>query len=395
MYRGIAMSWGVSGVHDWGVYGMNLAIQIIRSNRGIPLLLGGAGFDTMPQEVANELLPYFRKSEELKAHFLDLPEGRRHVLKDTCMLHALGNGFMRNDISNKFEAKHNVGFVVFERPNLDMAEVGLGNKFDMMIATSSWNASVMRDAGVENVHTCLQGVDTNHFRPMPRAGHFGDRFAVYAGGQLEFRKGQDIVLAAFRRFRERHDDAILVTSWHNPWPQTVVGMAAAGHVSGTPEIDDDGALKIAEWASANGLPEGAFADLGPVNLVSLPTYLAEMDIAIFPSRCEGGTNLIAAETMSCGVPCILSANTGHLDLIGDDNCYPMRDQGKIRSPGGESEGWGETSVDEIVEALEQAYTDRDDAKARGARAAEGMAKNWSVETKSSQLLDVLERELPA
>ena len=45
------------------------------------------------------------------------------------------------------------------------------------------------------------------------------RFVVFSGGKLELRKGQDIVVAAFRAFVERHPDAVLVNAWHNAWPK--------------------------------------------------------------------------------------------------------------------------------------------------------------------------------
>ena len=39
------------------------------------------------------------------------------------------------------------------------------------------------------------------------------------------------------------------------------------------------------------------------------------DISIFPNRCEGGTNLVAMESLCCGIPTALSSNSGHLDLL--------------------------------------------------------------------------------
>jgi glycosyltransferase involved in cell wall biosynthesis len=47
----------------------------------------------------------------------------------------------------------------------------------------------------------------------------------------------------------------------------------------------------------------------------MPSVLQEMNVAVFPNRAEGGTNLVAMECMACGLPVILSGNTGHLDLI--------------------------------------------------------------------------------
>jgi glycosyltransferase involved in cell wall biosynthesis len=101
-----------------------------------------------------------------------------------------------------------------------------------------------------------------------------------------------------------------------------------------------------------------------------------MDVAVFPNRGEGGTNLVAMECMACGVPTILSANTGHLDIADPNCCFPLLTQGPV-SPGGQSgpaiEGWGESSVNEIVEHLERVHSDRKEAARRGAAAASRLA----------------------
>ena len=47
----------------------------------------------------------------------------------------------------------------------------------------------------------------------------------------------------------------------------------------------------------------------------MPKYLISSDTALFPNRCESGTNLVAMEAMAAGIPVILSNNSGHLDLI--------------------------------------------------------------------------------
>jgi hypothetical protein len=44
----------------------------------------------------------------------------------------------------------------------------------------------------------------------------------------------------------------------------------------------------------------------------MPQILREIDVAVVPNRFEGGTNLVAMECMACGMPVILSANTGYL-----------------------------------------------------------------------------------
>ena len=131
---------------------------------------------------------------------------------------------------------------------------------------------------------------------------------------------------------------------------------------------------MTKWAIDNGLPADSFIDLGWVSNARLPIILREADIALFPSRAEGGTNLTAMEAMACGIPCILSANTGHLDLINTENCYALTD---LRPDPVEPEVWHQANVEEILTKLEQAYTDTEDRKQRGKRGAKSMKKlSW-------------------
>jgi glycosyltransferase involved in cell wall biosynthesis len=115
----------------------------------------------------------------------------------------------------------------------------------------------------------------------------------------------------------------------------------------------------------------------------MPPILREMDAAVFTNRSEGGTNLVAMECMACGIPVILSRNTGHLDLIKDDNCYPLDDQRVAENSWG-SVGdvacWGESQVEEVVERFEQIFADRATARQRGMRAATMMQTMTWAET---------------
>ena len=125
-------------------------------------------------------------------------------------------------------------------------------------------------------------------------------------------------------------------------------------MANVPQINDAGNCEIVRWIAENGVPEKNIHDYGMVSNHLMPEVFAQADVAVFPNRCEGGTNLVAMEAMASGVPCILSANTGHLDLIEDDNCYPITNQAEISSLP-YAKDWGESSVDEIVELLCRVY----------------------------------------
>jgi glycosyltransferase involved in cell wall biosynthesis len=217
----------------------------------------------------------------------------------------------------------------------------------------------------------------------------GDRFVIFSGGKLEYRKGQDIVIEAFRRFQQRHPDALLLTAWHNIWHQTMHSIEQSGYVQGVPQVDASGTLQIAEWLSANGIPAGSVIDVGAIANPLVGQVVREADVALFPNRCEGGTNLAAMECLACGVPTILSANTGHRDLIRDGMGYALPTQQPIGASAGSSmHGWGESSVDEILEQLEWMYAHRDQARQKALNDAVTM-QEWTWEKQVGRLLGVL------
>jgi glycosyltransferase involved in cell wall biosynthesis len=216
---------------------------------------------------------------------------------------------------NKLTSDRNVGFIFFEDTHLDATALARANAFDLMLAGSTWNAEVLKGYGVNNVHTVLQGIDPTLHHPAAKSRAWRDRFVIFSGGKLEFRKAQDIVIAAFKIFHARHPEALLITAWHNHWPQFMRGIETTGNAIGLPAVGRDRRLNISAWLQQNGLPANSFIDIGVVPNYLMPRVVREADAAVFPNRCEGGTNLVAMECLACGIPTVLSANTGHLDLI--------------------------------------------------------------------------------
>lgn len=367
--RPVEISWPIGTSTGWGTYGLHLALALQQSKRAEPVL----GEAPMLQGLGPLAE---RRVREMR---------RASAVTDTSTslrLTALGNHVLGAPrIAQGAVARH-AGVIFYEDTALDAAALGRARSYDLMIAGSTWNAELLKALGVPNVRMVLQGVDPSLFHPAPRTGLFGDRFLVFTGGKLEYRKGQDIVVEAFRRFQAKHTDAMLVTAWHNHWPETMAGIDATGYVRGMPAVRN-GRCEVTDWLIANGIRAGAILDLGLQSHAVIAQALREMHVAVFANRCEGGTNLVAMEAMACGVPTILSANTGHLNLIGRDTCFPLAHQRPVtvrtRLYRGTS-GWGESDPEEIVSLLEVAYHDRHEARRRGAEGAALIAQlSWNTQ----------------
>ncbi len=368
----VMFNWQPSSYFGWGVYGLNLmlhwarrpdlALCCARTIRNDHLALN-------PIE-RTVIAPVLRRSRDARARLSGV-DGTAAV---SCLvLDALGNN-LGGGARPRLIGAPSIAIVFFENTIFDASGHERARRYPLIVTGSTWNREVLRDHGIDHVQTLIQGIDTTHFHPGPRAGLFGDRFVVFSGGKLERRKGQDLVVQAFRAFAQRHSEALLVTAWASPWPQLARSLEQNPSVSPM-AFRPDGQLDVTAWLEANGIPKRQVLDLGRVPNAEMPRILREADVALFPNRAEGGTNLVAMECMACGLPTILSANTGHLDLIGGGNCYALETQTPIADP--QCWGWGESNIDEIIDALEAAYRDRLEARQRGRRGAEMLAEmSW-------------------
>jgi glycosyltransferase involved in cell wall biosynthesis len=381
MPQPVILQWSPSSFFGWGIYGLNLALNWasdtdIEPVCASPIDPSQITLDPLRQRL---VLPFLVRSLEFQARVKEHAHGG--ATADVPLLLALGNGFRGSAAAHNVVLGGNptIGIVFFE-DSLDGEAIERARQLSLIVTGSSWNERVLRACGLDHVHTVLQGIDPTQFHRAPKLGAMGDRFLIFSGGKMELRKGQDIVLAAFKVFAKRHPEATLVTAWHSPWPHLARSLDQTG-IAAPIAFDKDGRLDVRAWVGANDIPADRVIDLGDVPNISMPAILREMDVAVFTNRAEGGTNLVAMECMASGLPVILSRNTGHLDLIEEDNCYPLLDQRPAENRWnsiGNVACWGESQVDEVVERLEEVFAARAEAERCGRRAAAMMKRfTWA------------------
>ena len=275
------------------------------------------------------------------------------------------------------------------------------NQFDLVISGSRWNQALLKRQGIDSAFLVHQGVDTAVFNPEPVPRLLKRSLVIFSGGKLENRKGQDIVIAAFRRLLQQYPDALLIAAWGNVGHVGLNTIAASPYVEGSPERGRADA--ISPWLEANGIPRSNVFLLPCVVNRQLPHLIKQADVAVFASRCEGGTNLMAMETLACGVPTLISANTGHLDLLamGFGHALPMGQAGSgqvdsrvHRAYGGDPLGlWGETDPEELLNWWLRIAANREEWRCHGRRYADAV-KSLSWRESMRKLLHLVE-ELPA
>ncbi len=353
--RPVLLNWNVNNVCGWGIVGLNLFFHWA-NDPDIRPLLGGPHSES---EIAGtDPLRVFA----CRGTRLNFP-----------VLEGLGNGLAGPE---GLRGVPTIARCVFEYTRLSDAEKILA-KYDFLVCASHWNADLLRAHAGKRVEIVFEGIDPSLFHPGPKSGLLDpNRFYVFSGGKVEYRKGHDLTLTAFREFSRRHEDAVLVTLWHSPWPQLSVGFK--GKLAAPLELNREGVIDVKRWVAANGIDPFKVIEIGLV-----PNVLA-------PSRAEACTNLIAAEAMACGIPVLVAENTGVKDLIAPGNSWPLTRQTPIRDyTACGTEGWGESDVDEILDGLERLYADSALRKAIGKTGADWMIaqdRTWASHARAMKSL---------
>ncbi|MBT3989404.1 MAG: glycosyltransferase family 4 protein [Rhodospirillaceae bacterium] len=384
--KSLVIGWRPSSVSGWGVYGQNLIRQLLEKGRNPILYLAPHLLDVSP-EVSDLLKPVLKK----QAHLEDLLEKVGVLEFDYPVLHALRNDFQPSLAEQPAQGNKNIGVIFFESTEISEEGLARARDYDLIVTGSSWNKEILESRGLTNVANVFQGIDHTVFHPRPRNELYPGRFVIYSGGKLEYRKAQDVVIAAFKEFHANHPDALLTFAWANQWTGIMPTINRSKFTTGQPEISADKEMLIDAWLLENGLAEDSFVNLGMLPNKDFPDQIAAANMAVFPNRCEPGTNLVAMEAMAMGLPCVIAANTGQLDLIAEDNCYPLEDQTPVEPypPYNEVEGWREPSVKETLQRMEDIYQDQTEAGRRGEKAAAFLA-NFSWANQIDRLLSQID-----
>ncbi len=273
----------------------------------------------------------------------------------------------------------NLAYTFFEYP-LGPKSAENAAKYDVVFCGSTWCLERMKERGITNGKVLVQGVDHSVFKPGPARAPDGE-FWIFSGGKFEYRKGQDLVLAAFKEVLRSHPKARLITAWQNPWPITMESMRDSKHIKFELR-GENWTEQLGHLCTINGIPKDRVLTLpGIIPNASMADIYRQCDLGLFPNRCEGGTNLVMMEFMACGKPVVATYATGHRDVLsysGSINLVPWL--------GEKCERWGEADPSDLVHFMDLfSGLNQADRSKLGLSAAESM-KQWTWERAARTIL---------
>jgi len=335
----LILNWGVHAYGGWGVVGSNLIAQLANDpdyevHTPYPLEHG-----------------HFMGMDALHYRSVLKAISRKYEYTDDCVwIDPVGNDLQ----GSKEGPKTLVGRVIVEKPDTRDAIDKL-SRYTHLLTGSSWNKEILENATGREVKVIHEGIDPNLFCPGSKSGALPEAFYIYSAGKVEYRKAQDVVLLAFKRFVQKHPEARLVTLWQSPHADMANGFKG---LTDAPLWLNEKGLDISRWADDNGIDPAKVIDLGVVPNYCLPPILREMDVMLAPSRCESCQSLPVMEAMACGVPVIYGYHTGMKDLAQLGHCLtrqtPIPASSEYFFPDTSLE-WYESDPDEIDEILEHVH----------------------------------------
>ena len=198
---------------------------------------------------------------------------------------------------------YDILYTVWETTKLPAPWLDFADKYDMVLATSTFCQAVMQDAGFSRTHYVPLGVDCDVFHPWGSVQRFhkGPTFLWFSHNQ--FRKGLDVMVGAWRPFFAEHPDARLI----------LMGRG----LNGLPTKPDRqylaGSFKVSEHASIGIL---AYEITSALDEASLAEVYRSVDFLVCSSRAEG-FGFSIAEAMACGTPAIFGNFSSMTDFVFD------------------------------------------------------------------------------
>ena len=197
-----------------------------------------------------------------------------------------------------------VGWTVFELNKFTKYELHQLSSQDLVLVPSNWAKDIVgRQLPDLPCHVVPEGVDQQIFNSHITLKEFpyGNKTVFINVGKWEKRKAQELLLTAFEKAFDPHDDVILILSCYNQFSQ--MNNAIWPELCRKSKLATKIIVCNKHYVSQN----------------EIASLMAHADCGVFPSRAEGW-NLELLEMMSMGKMVIATNYSAHTEYCSDNNC---------------------------------------------------------------------------
>ena len=270
----------------------------------------------------------------------------------------------QGDVFHRNKGRQRVGYTMLEVDGFPAEWVKQASEMDEVWVPSRFNRDGFLASGLTRpVHVMPLGVDVDHFHPGIRGvpNPAGD-FAFLASFEWGERKRADMILKVFNQTFRKTEPAVLVCK--------VINVNAATNVRAQIE-----ALGL---SSRGG--RIAFLHNREFPYHQLGALYRSADCYVSAGRGEGW-DMPLMEAMACGLPSIATDWGAHTQFVHADIAYPLRSRGLVpadaRAPYYKGFRWADPDPEHLAHLFRHVFENREEAAAKGRRAASEMAAAWT------------------
>ena len=271
----------------------------------------------------------------------------------------------QGDVFHRNRGEHRVGYTMLEVDGFPKTWVEQANALDEVWVPSTFNRDGFLRCGLTKpVHVMPLGVDVDHFHPGIRAHRnpHGD-FVFLANFEWGERKAPELLLRTFNRTFRASDPVVLVCKTINR----------------DPSVDVRAKIRALQLSDTGG--RVLFLHNVVFPYLELGSLYRSADAYVSVSRGEGW-DMPLIEAMACGLPAIATDWGAHRDFTNDANCFLLRIRGTLsagdaRCPYYAGFSWADPDPEHLAVLLRHVVEQRDEAAAKGARAAADVAASWT------------------
>ncbi|HQQ77425.1 MAG TPA: glycosyltransferase [Thermoanaerobaculia bacterium] len=300
-----------------------------------------------------------REDENARDYVLNVISARRSGRRPrVSVVYGQGDVFHRN------RGRHRIGYTMLEVDGFPEEWVKQANGMDEVWVPSRFNRDGFLASGLKKpVHVMPLGVDVDHFHPAIRGvpNPAGD-FVFLANFEWGERKRADMILKVFNQTFRRAESVALVCK--------VINVNAATNVRAQIE-----ALGLSTRGGRI-----AFLHNREFPYHQLGALYRSADCYVSAGRGEGW-DMPLMEAMACGLPSIATDWGAHTEFVHDGIAYPLKSRGLVpadaRAPYYKGFRWADPDPEHLAHLFRHVFEHRDEAAAKGRRAAAEMAAAWT------------------
>lgn len=271
--------------------------------------------------------------------------------------------YSQGDLFYKNFGKYKIGFTMLEADSLPPEWVKQCNKMDEVWVPSNFNKESFAKAGVRvPIYVMPLGIDIDHFNPEINAKRLSSKFSFLSVFEWSERKGQELLIRAFKEEFKNLDDVVLLLKVFNPDIRNNIELELAN--LGVREDDESVIILLG-------------ADVPYYQLGSL---YRGVDCFVLPTRGEGW-GMPIMEAMACRIPVIATNWGAQRDFLNDKIAYLLNVKKLVpavtRSPYYKNLKWAEPDFEHLRYLLRYVYENREEAKRKAVKASDFIINNYS------------------